>query len=64
MDQEVEWTNEGKEWSGRVDLNHRPPGPETRALLRAKSFHATVILKIKPLALGTGCVRLCRDGLA
>ena len=25
---------DGEEWSGRVDLNHRPPGPEPGALTR------------------------------
>src|SRR5258705_4843712 len=27
---------EGKKWSGRVDLNHRPPGPEPGALARLR----------------------------
>jgi hypothetical protein len=27
---------EGKEWSGRMDLNHRPPGPEPGALARLR----------------------------
>jgi hypothetical protein len=50
-------------WSGRPDLNRGPPAPKTRALVRAKSYHATVTLKIKRLAFTTGCVRLCLDVL-
>ena len=33
----------GIKWSGRMDLNHRPPGPEPGALARLR-YAPTVIL--------------------
>ena len=43
-----------EEWSGRVDLNHRPPGPDPGALARlshAPNFHfdCTTVRKCAPL---------------
>src|SRR5215471_3487000 len=36
----------GEKWSGRVDLNHRPPGPEPGALARLS--HAPSLLNFHP----------------
>src|SRR6201987_3040795 len=43
---------EGKFWSGRVDLNHRPPGPEPGALARLR-YAPTVSMRKKAAS--------CRD---
>jgi hypothetical protein len=32
----LEFRRDLKKWSGRVDLNHRPPGPEPGALARLR----------------------------
>jgi hypothetical protein len=41
-----------EEWSGRVDLNHRPPGPEPGALTRLR-YAPT--LQVEPLVYDGGC---------
>src|SRR6267378_2652599 len=52
-----------KDWSGRMDLNHRPPGPEPGALARLRyAPTATRIPRTKrELQLNTGD---CRRGTA
>jgi Phage integrase family len=49
-----------KKWSGRVDLNHRPPGPEPGALARSRTFVSTSRLRSKRLRDDLGCVRVNR----
>jgi len=36
MGQKPDSNSSLKQWSGRVDLNHRPPGPEPGALARLR----------------------------
>jgi hypothetical protein len=57
------WAARGWEtkWSGRMDLNHRPPGPEPTEPRKTSTAVSTLLLKSKALARQLGCVCLWRD---
>jgi hypothetical protein len=50
-----------KDWSGRGDLNSRPPAPKAGGLLKATVLLSTFLLKQNNLIMIVACGWLCAN---